>query len=89
MLPVAMSVSPTLCLLGCVQVLGVVAAGMARLAEGTSLERWGQRLCLGSLAVIGMLCGAAIRVGPDAAAACAVTLAVMTLIAVADFSPRQ
>lgn len=85
----AFAVSPTLCLLGGVQLLGVVAAGVSRLAEGTRHERLGHGLCLVSLAVIGTLCGAAIRIGPDAAAACATTLAVMTLIAVADFSPRD
>lgn len=85
---VAFAVSPTLCLLGGVQILGVVAAGVSRLAEGTRHERLGQGLCLASLAVIGTVCGAAIRIGPDAAAACATTLAIMTLIAVADFSPR-
>lgn len=86
---IAFAVSPTLCLLGGVQLLGVVAAGMSRLAEGTRHERLGHGLCLASLAVIGTLCGAAIRIGPDAAAACATTLAIMTLIAVADFSPRD
>ena len=85
----AFAVSPTLCLLGGVQVLGVVAAGVSRLAEGTRHERLGHGLCLISLAIIGTVCGAAIRIGPDAAAACATTLAIMTLIAVVDVSPRD
>lgn len=84
----AFAVSPTLCLLGGLQVLGVVAAGASRLAEGTRHERLGHGLCLVSLAMVGAVCGAAIRIGPDAAAACATTLAIMTIIAVADFSPR-
>jgi len=86
---IAFAVSPALCLLGVVQVLGVIAAGVSRLAEGTRHERLGNGLCLASLAIIGTVCGAAIRIGPDAAAACATTLAIMTLIAVVDVSPRD
>jgi hypothetical protein len=52
----AFAVSPTLCLLGGVQVLGVVAAGVSRLAEGTRHERLGHGLCLTSLAIIGTVC---------------------------------
>ena len=86
MLPFAVVVSPTLCALGAIQVLGVVAAGLARLTEGTRHEIGGQWLCLLALGIMGCVCGVAIRCGPDAAAACAGTLALMTLIAVADFS---
>lgn len=86
---VAAAVSPTLCLLGALQILGVVTAGLARAVEGTRHERLGQWLCLGGLAVVGGFCGAAVRIGPDAAAACATTLAVMTMIAVADIPPRR
>lgn len=85
----ALAVSPTLCVLGIVQILAVVAAGAARVAEGTRHERFGQWLCLGGLTVVGTLCGAAIRIGPNAAAASAVTLALVTMISVADFSPRR
>jgi len=88
MMLLAVAVSPALCALGVVQVLGVGAAAAARLVEGTRHERLGHRLCVGGLAVIGMTCGAAVRLGPDAAASCAVTLAVMTLVAVCDFAPR-
>jgi hypothetical protein len=88
MLPLAVAFSPVLCAFGAVQILGLAAAGLARLAEGTRHEQSGQWLCLGALATIGALCGAAIQFGPDTTAACAVTLALMTLIAVADFTPR-
>jgi len=71
------------------QVLGVVAAGVARLTEGTRHETGGQLLCLGALAIMGCICGVAIQYGPDTAAACAGTLAVMTLITVADFSRQR
>jgi CBS domain containing-hemolysin-like protein len=82
----AVSLSPALCALGAVQVACVAAAGFARLAEGTRFERGGHLLCLAALAVIGCLCGVAIQLGPDSAAVCAGTLAVMTMITVADFS---
>jgi hypothetical protein len=72
-----------------VQVLCVAAAGFSRLAEGTRFERGGQWLCLASLAVVGTACGMAIQLGPDSAAVCATTLAVMTMIAVVDVSPRH
>jgi hypothetical protein len=85
---VAFAVSPTLFALGAVQVLCVAAAGFSRLAEGTRFERGGQWLCLASLAVVGTACGMAIQLGPDSAAVCATTLAVMTMIAVVDVSPR-
>lgn len=84
----ALAVSPSLCALGAVQVLGVMTAGFARVVEGTRHERLGHWLCLVGLAVIGTACGVAVRLGPDAAASCAVTLAVMTLVAVCDFGSR-
>lgn len=89
MILLALAVSPSLCALGAVQVLGVATAGLARLMEGTRHERLGHSLCVGGLAVIGTTCGAAVRLGPDAAACCAVTLAIMTLIAVCDLTPRS
>jgi hypothetical protein len=85
----ALTVSPSLCTLGAVQVLGVVAAAVSRLAEGSRHERVGHWLCFTALAAIGTACGAAVRIGPGAAASCAVTLAVMTLVAVIDVGPRR
>jgi hypothetical protein len=85
----ALAVSPTLCTLGAVQVLGVVAAAVARLTEGSPHERIGHWLCFAGLAVIGTACGVAVRIGPGAAASCAVTLAVMTLVAVVDLGPQR
>ena len=81
----AFAVSPSLCAIGAVQVLGVAAAGIARLVEGTRHERLGHWLCVGGLAAIGITFGIAVRLGPDVAASCAVTLAIMTLVAVCDF----
>jgi hypothetical protein len=86
---VAASVNPTLCLLGLLQILGIASAGIARAAEGTRHERLGQAVCVAGLAVIGAFCGVAVRIGPDATAACAVTLAVMTMIAVIDVPTRR
>jgi len=88
-LPLAVAVSPMLCTLGAIQILGVLAAGLARLTEGTRHQTGGQWLCLIALGVMGCVCGVAIQFGPDSAAACAGTLALMTLIAVADFSPSS
>ena len=81
----AIAVNPLLCALGIVQILGVVAAASARLAEGTRYERGGQWLCLISLVVVGGLCGWSLQLGPGVRAACAVTLTLMTLIAIMDF----
>ena len=81
----AIAVSPLLCTLGLVQVLGIMAAAAARLTEGTRYERSGQWLCLVSLVVVGGLCGWSLQFGPGSSAACAVTLTLMTLIAIIDF----
>lgn len=81
----AIAVSPLLCALGLVQVLGIVAASAARLAEGTRYERGGQWLCLFALVVVGGVCGWSLQFGPGSSAACAVTLTLMTLIAIVDF----
>jgi hypothetical protein len=81
----ALALSPLLCTLGLVQVLGIMAAAAARLAEGTRYERGGQWLCLLSLVVVGGLCGWSLQFGPGSSAACAVTLTLMTLIAIIDF----
>jgi len=81
----AIAVNPLLCTLGLVQVLGIVAAAAARLAEGTRYERGGHWLCLLSLVIVGGVCGWSLQFGPGLSAACAVTLTLMTLIAVIDF----
>jgi hypothetical protein len=83
------AISPMFCALGAVQLLGLAAAAAARLTEGTRHECGGQCLCLAALALVGMVCGVAIQFGPGAAAASATTLALMTLITVADFAPRR
>jgi len=84
MLLLAVAVNQVLCAVGAVQVFGLIAAAVARLAEGTRHERGCQWLCILALGVVGMLCGFAIQYGPDAAAACAVTLMLMTMISVVD-----
>ena len=85
MMLLAVAVNPLLCALGLVQVLGLVAAASARLAEGTRYERGGQWLCLLALVVMGAVCGWSLQLGPGVGAACAVTLTLMTLIAIIDF----
>lgn len=81
----AIALSPVLCTLGLMQLLGIASAAASRLTEGTRYERGGQWACLVGLVVIGGLCGWSFRVGPDTSATCAVTLTFMTLIAIADF----
>ncbi len=79
------SVSPALCALGCLQVAGLFSAWFTRIAQGTSHERTAQIFFLFALAVIGAVCGASLEMGPGTSALSASTLALMTLIAVADF----
>jgi len=82
--------SPVLCALGVVQLLGLIAAGVARLAEGTRHERAGHWLCLvaagGGWRLVWLLDSID---GPDSAAMCAVTLALMTMIAIVDVGGRD
>jgi len=85
MILLAIAVNPLLCALGVAQILGLVAAAAARLVEGTRYERGGHWLCLSSLAFMGGLCGWSLQIGPGSTAACAVTLTLMTLIAIMDF----
>jgi len=84
MLFAAIAVSPVLCAFGAIQVLGLLAAGVARMVEGTRHESLGQWLCVIALAVVGGLCGFALQFGPDSCAMCAVTLTLMTMIAIVD-----
>ena len=81
------SVSPVLCAVGIVQVAGIIAAVASRLAEGTPYERLGHWLCVIALAAVGGLSGFCLQYGPDSGAMCAVTLTVMTMIAIVDLRP--
>jgi hypothetical protein len=74
-----------LCTLGAIQVMGLAAAGVSRLAEGTRHERVCQWFCFMAILVVGGVCCYSLRIGPDSCAACAVTLTLMTLIAIVDF----
>lgn len=78
------TVSPTLCAVGAVHVLTLVSAWFARMATGSRYELVCQLACLTLLAATGMLCGVSLHLGPGTAVASAVTLAIATLIAVAD-----
>lgn len=79
------SVSPVLCAVGMMHVLTLAGAWLARASAGSRYERPCQAVCLGLLAVTGALCGVSLHLGPGMAVASAVTLALATLIAVADF----
>jgi len=89
MLPLALAVSPVFCTIGAVQLLGLAAAATARLTEGTRHEWCGQWVCLAGLATMGTVCGIGIQYGPDAAAASAAALALMTMITVIDIRPAK
>jgi hypothetical protein len=80
----AVAMSPVLCTVGLVQLLGIAAAAASRLAEGTRYERGGQWICITGIVVVGAMCCFTLQVGPDTSAACAVTLTLMTLIAIID-----
>jgi uncharacterized membrane protein len=80
----AWPVSPVVVVLGGIQLFGLVAAAGARLAQGTRYESACQWGCVAGLAAVGGLCGYCIQFGPHAAATSAVTLLVMTMIAVVD-----
>jgi len=67
-----------------VHVLTLAAAWFARTATGSRYETTCQVVCLLLLAVTGMLCGVSLHLGPGTAVASAITLAIATLIAVAD-----
>ena len=84
MLLVAFAVSPVLCAMSAVQLAGLAAAGLVRLAEGSRHERHCQWLLVVALAAVGGLCGFALHYGPASAAVCAVTLTLMTMITVVD-----
>lgn len=85
--PFFAAISPLACAMTGVQILGLIAAGMVRMAEGTRHERVCQWLLVFALAAVGGLCGFALQFGAAAGAACAVTLTVMTMICVVDFRP--
>ena len=78
------AVSPTLCAVGLVHVLTLASAWFARMAIGSRYEGICQIACLSLLAATGMLCGVSLHLGPGTAIASAITLAIATLIAVAD-----
>lgn len=84
----AWPISPEVIVLGAVQFLGLLAAAVARLAQGTRFESACQWACMAGLAMVGGLCGYAIQFGPHAAATAAVTLLLMTMIAVVDVRQR-
>lgn len=81
------AISPLACAMTGVQILGLIAAAMVRMAEGTRHERVCQWLLVFALAAVGGLCGFALQFGAAAGAVCAVTLTVMTMICVVDFRP--
>ena len=85
MLPLfAVSLNPLFCLVGLVQLLGLLTAGGTRFTEGTRYERLGQWACLAALGLVGTVCGVTLQLGPGIATTSAVTLTLMTMIAIVE-----
>ncbi len=83
--PMFAAVNPLLCGLGLVHATALAAAVATRLVDGTRYAAAAQLSFFALLGVVGMLCGASLRLGPGASVFSATSLAVMTLVAVADF----
>lgn len=83
--PLFAAVNPLLCGLGLVHATAIAVAVVTRLVDGTRFAPAAQLCFFALLGVVGMLCGASLRLGPGASVFSATSLAVMTLVAVADF----
>lgn len=83
--PAAAALSPTLCAVGAVHACGLGLAVLTRLVDGTRHAGVAQSAFLLLLGVVGLVCGVSFQLGPGASVFSAVSLAAMTLVAVADF----
>ena len=78
--------SPTvLWLLVAAQCIGVAAAWLARLSEGSTCQAFGQYVFLATLPLVGASAVLALAVGPGCWLGCSATLAVMVLTVTCDF----
>jgi hypothetical protein len=80
----AVSLNPLFCLVGLIQLFGLLTAGGARFTEGIRYERVGQWICLAALGLVGTVCGVTLRLGPGVATTSAITLTLMTMIVIID-----
>ena len=80
--------NPLFCLVGLLQLIGLLVAGATRFTQGTPYERTGQWSCLIALGLIGTICGVTLQLGPGIATTSAVTLTLMTMIVVIEL-PRH
>jgi hypothetical protein len=87
-LPLAVAANPLFCLVGLVQLIGLLVAGSARFTEGTPYEQIGQWACLVTLGIVGTMCGVTLPLGPGIATTSAVTLTLMTMIVIVEL-PRR
>lgn len=87
-IPLAVAANPLFCLIGFVQLVGLLIAGAARFTEGTPYERAGQLACLVTLGLVGTMCGVTLPLGPGIATTSAVTLTLMTMIVIIEL-PRR
>ena len=72
--------------LAAVQVLGLISAALARMAEGRAWQAWSQRLFLGLLFLVGFTTILALTCAPQQWMMSATTLTVMVVAAVCDFN---
>ena len=56
--------NPLFCLVGLLQLIGLLVAGATRFTQGTPYERTGQWSCLIALGLIGTICGVTLQLGP-------------------------
>ena len=81
--------NPLFCLVGLLQLIGLLVAGATRFTQGTPYERTGQWSCLIALGLIGTICGVTLQLGPGIATTSAVTLTLMTMIVVIELPRRR
>jgi hypothetical protein len=71
----------------CIQIMGVVAAVLARLSERSTLQPWCHAMFFASLILMGLGTAASLTVGPGMTLASGATLAVMAVAAVWELRP--
>lgn len=74
------------CLLGGIQLLGLTSAAVARLSEGSSRQRSGQRLFLACLGLVGAATVVSVFLGPGCWLSSGTTFSLMVLGATCDFN---
>ncbi len=85
----ATAANPLFCLVGLLQLVGLLVAGATRFTQGTPYERTGQWTCLAARGLMGTVCGISLQLGPGIATTSAVTLTLMTMIVIIELPKRR